>query len=53
MVKRVVLAARKFHRTPATAEKNDIESFGGELRELIEIAVDRDGTGQSTIREIK
>jgi hypothetical protein len=36
-----------------TVEKGDIEAVVGELRRFLEIAVDRDRTGQRAIGEIR
>jgi len=42
-----------FHPSKTKVEKGDIEAVVGEFRKFLEVAVDGDGKGQSTILEIK
>ena len=48
-----VIRLNEFHPTKTKVEKGDIEGVVGEFRKFLEMAVDGDGKGQSTILEIK
>lgn len=48
-----VIHLNEFHPTNTKVERNDIENVVGEFRKFLEIAVDDDGDGHSTILEIK
>ena len=48
-----VVHLHDFRPTKTKVEKSDIEGVVGEFRRFLEIAVDGDGKGQSTILEIK
>jgi hypothetical protein len=48
-----VVRLQDFHPSKGTLEKKDIETVVGEFRKFLEVAVDGDGAGQSTILEIR